>query len=298
MPPCNIVLYPNLRYLVMNENIFVLLIAFLFAAPAQALDKKVLAEHIRETYSGLPPGLEIELGEPKKSEVEGFDILDVTFRAGPGAQTETLYLSKDGKHYILGGFKNLSVHPDNERLKSIDLAGSAARGPKSAPVTVVEYTDFQCIFCKRGYGMMTERIMKDYDKQVRWIYKSLPLTQIHPWAEPAAVAVECAGMQGGDKLWKLHDALFENQEEVTPANFDDKLVKFLDDAKVDKKKFNACYDKQEPLPKVQKDAKEAGAMGIGGTPAFVVNGHLISGADYEALKRAIDESLEGKHGKI
>jgi len=273
-------------------------LASLLCPPVFALDKATLVDHLRETYSSLPPQLEIELSDPGKSDIEGFDLIDVTFKARGASQKETLYLSKDGKHYILGGFKDLTVHPDTERMKNISLKDVAFRGPKNAPVTVVEYTDFQCFFCQKGYQMMTERIMKDYDKKVRWVYKSLPLVSIHPWAEPAAVAAECAGKQGGEKLWALHDIFFEKQKEITPANFDDKLVSYLITAKIDKKKFNACYDKQETLSRVTGDAKEASGLGISGTPAFVVNGHLISGADYESLRRAIDESLDGKHGKI
>ncbi|MFH2204487.1 MAG: thioredoxin domain-containing protein [Elusimicrobiota bacterium] len=274
-----------------------LLFAALLAAPAYALDDAKLLEHLQESYP-LPPGITVKLGEPKKSDVPSFDLYEVTFSAGQGSQTEELYVSQNGRHYILGGFKDLKIHPDDERLKLINLKDAGTRGPKDAPIVVVEYTDFQCGFCTRGYRMMVDRVMKDYPKKVRWVYKSMPLVSIHPWAEPAAMAVECAGLQSNEKLWQLHDSFFENQQQISSANYEDKLEGFVKEAGLDKKKFNACYDKQETLAKVNKDAREAGALGISGTPAFVVNGHLIRGANYPMLKQVIEEVLAGKHGKI
>jgi len=273
------------------------ILVFSLTAPAYALDKAKLVEHLKETYP-MPPGITIELGTPKKSEVPSFDVIEVKFSAGGKSQSEQLFVSKDGRFYLLGDFKDISVNPDNERMKLIDLKASAFRGDKNAPVAVVEYTDFQCGFCRVGYEMMVKRIMKDYPKKVRWYYKSLPLVSIHPWAEPAAMAVECAGKQGGGKLWKLHDIFFEKQREISSANYEDKLQAFVKEAGLDKKKFDSCYDKQETLAKVNKDTDEAARMGISGTPAFVVNGHLVSGASYAKLKQVIDEALAGKHGKF
>ncbi len=271
--------------------------AALSAVPARALDKVALIDHIKETYP-LPPGVALELGDPKPSKIPAFNKITVTFRAGPGTQTETLYISKDGQHYILGQFKDLKVHPDNVRLKGISLKDVAARGPKKAKVLIVEWVDFQCYFCEKGYRIMRDKIMTDYHGKGRWVYKSLPLTQIHPWAESAAVAVECAKKQGNAKLWKLHDVIFDKQKEFTTANFDEKILAFVKESRINEKKFLACYDNRETLKRVIEDAQEAGAMGISGTPAFLINGHIISGANYQKMKTVIDESLAGKHGKI
>ncbi|MBI5597174.1 MAG: thioredoxin domain-containing protein, partial [Elusimicrobia bacterium] len=211
--------------------------------------------------------------------------------------SETLWVSDDGKHYLLGGFKDLSVHPDQERLAKMDLSGSPARGPKDAKVTVVQYTDFQCPFCSKGYELMRDGIMKEFAGKVRWVYKSLPLTSIHPWAEPAALAAECAKLQGTDMFWTLHDKLFENQREVTLENLDEKAAGYLKGAKADLKKFEACTEAKKTMAAVARDSAEADALGISGTPAFVVNGHFVSGADYGTIKRVVEESLKGKHGK-
>ena len=86
-------------------------------------------------------------------------------------------------------------------------------------MVVVEYTDYECFFCEKGYRIM-KNVMEEFPGKVRWLYKSLPLNSIHPWAQRAAVASECAGLQGQDKLWLLHDAFFEAQSAIKRNNID------------------------------------------------------------------------------
>lgn len=264
---------------------------------AFAMDKRALLEHLRESYN-FPSGVQAILGEPVPSEIEGFDVMSLRLSMGGAAgQDQKLYVSKDGRFYLLGAFKDLSKHPDQERLKKVDLSKAPARGKRNAPVVLVEYTDFQCPYCQRGYEIVRHQIMKDFSDKVRWLYKALPLRSIHPWAEPAAVAVACAHQQGEDKFWVLHDALFEKQREISQRNFDDKLKEFIKAAKIDEKRFQACYENKATQDVVSKDLAEAGQLDINGTPAFLVNGHLVSGADYDGLKRVIQEALQGEHGK-
>lgn len=266
------------------------------ALPASALDTAALAEHIRESYN-VPSAVEITVGTPAAAGVPGFKKAVISFKRGENSQQDTVWVSDGGKHYLLGGFKDLTTNPDQDRLAKMDLTASPARGPKKAPVTVVQYTDFECPFCQKGYEIMAERILKEFPGKVRWVYKSLPLTSIHPWAEPAAMGAECAKLQGEDKFWKVHDALFEGQREVTPDNLSEKLAGFVKAAGGDVKAFETCYEAKKTLGAVAKDAAEGESLGISGTPAFLVNGHLVSGADYQTIKRLVEESLQGRHGK-
>ena len=259
------------------------------------VDKKELAEHIRETYD-IPGDVEITIGDLKASEIPSFQDAQVKFQRGDNVQLQTLHLSSDGRHYIVGTFKDTQVHPNAERLKKMNLASSPVRGNPAAGVTLVEYTDFECPFCQRGYEMMVNQIMKEYGGKVRWFYKSLPLTAIHPWAEPAAIAAECAHQQGVDKFWKLHDALFEGQKDIKPGNYTDKFKELAGKAGVDEAKFDVCTRDEAGKAAVERDLGEAEALGLNGTPAFLVNGRVISGADYEGLKRAIDDALKAHGG--
>lgn len=260
------------------------------------VDRAALADHLRETYN-IPAAVDVAFSTPVESGVPSFLKMEVTFSKGENSQQDVLYISEDGRHYMLGGFKDLKSNPDQERLAKVDLRGSPVRGPKGAPVTIIQYTDFECPFCQRGFELMRDKVLKDYPGKVRWVYKSLPLTSIHPWAEPAAVAAECVKDQGLERFWKVHDALFERQREITPDNFDEKAEFLAKEAGADTKAFAACYEAKRTLGTVNRDAKEADGMGISGTPAFLVNGHLVPGADYQTIKRLIDESLKGRHGK-
>lgn len=256
-----------------------------------------MAEHLRETYN-IPGNFEIGIGEFKGSDVAGFDVADVSLSRGRYKQAERLYLSKDGRHYLLGSFRDLKANPDQERLAKMDLKSSAYRGRAKAPVVIVQYTDFQCPYCQLGYQLMRDKIMKEYPKNVRWIYKALPLNSIHPWAEPAAIAVECAREQGDEKFWAMHDALFDGQRELTTANFGEKVKGLAEKSRVEVKPFLACFDGKKTLPAVQRDAAEAESLNVNSTPSFFVNGHMVSsGADYGAIKETIEEALKGKHGK-
>jgi len=273
--------------------------AVLLSVPAGAadFDKAALVDHVRESYD-IPASVEVILAEPESTKIPGFRLVRLTLRKDAFEKTEDLYISEDGRHYLMGAFKDLSVHPDNERLGRIDISRSAVRGDPKAPVLIVEYTDFECFFCKRGYEIMKERVMKEYAGKVRWVYKALPLSRIHPWAEPAAIAVECALDQSPEKFWKLHDLFFENQKEIRISNFEEKLEELVPKADLDAGKLGACVDAKKTLPRVARDMAEADAMGISGTPAFLVNGHKVSGADEGSLRRLIEESLQGRHGKL
>jgi len=266
------------------------LILSLLCSSASAFDKKALEEHIRETYQ-IPSEVGIVFGEAKPSEVSGFDLIPVSLKVGPRTQEEKLYLAKDAQHYVLGGFKDLKVLPSQERVKKMDLRASPIRGKADAPVTVVEYTDFQCPFCERGYKIMKDQILKDYEGKVRWVYKSLPLS-FHDWAEPAAMAAECAKQQGQDRFWKMHDMIFDRQGDVSAQEVDARMGEFAKKIGADEKAFAACYEGKKTLELVHRDADEAASLGISGTPAFVVNGQLISGADYGGIKRAVDNALK------
>jgi protein-disulfide isomerase len=159
-------------------------------------------------------------------------------------------------------------------------------GNNRAPVTLVEYSDFQCPFCKRHYPVL-KQVLANYKNKVRIIYKHFPLSNIHPLAQKAAEASECASEQG--KFWEMHDKIFENQESLSL----DALKQWAKDLKLDSNKFNSCLDSGTYAQKVQQDYQEGVTKGVQGTPATFVNGQLISGAvPYENFSSIIDQLLK------
>ena len=160
-----------------------------------------------------------------------------------------------------------------------------ADGPATAPVTIVEFADFQCPFCGQ-LAPTLRRIREQYGDQVRLIWKDFPLAQIHPRASQAAEAARCASDQG--RFWEYHDRLFTNQQALeAPA-----LKQYATDAGLDAAKFNACLDSSKYGQKV-RDALAVGAgLGVGSTPTTYINGRMVSGAQpYEAFAVVIDDEL-------
>ncbi|HTO54170.1 MAG TPA: thioredoxin domain-containing protein [Myxococcota bacterium] len=172
---------------------------------------------------------------------------------------------------------------------TVDATGPS-RGPADAPVTVVEFSDYQCPFCKRAEPTVQE-LLKRYPTQVRVVYRNMPLDGLHPRARAAAIAAVCADAQG--KFWEYHDALFANQQALGDSDLD----KYATDVGLDADKFKTCRQDPATESKVNVDATAARAAGLTGTPAFFVNGILISGArPIEDFTRWIDQELADKGG--
>ncbi|MGH2897137.1 MAG: DsbA family protein, partial [Solirubrobacteraceae bacterium] len=145
-----------------------------------------------------------------------------------------------------------------------------SRGPANAPGVIVEFSDYQCPFCKRAEPTVTE-LLKKYPTQIRVVYRHMPLDGLHPRARPAAIASVCAEAQG--KFWEYHDKLFENQQALN----DEDLDKSATELGLDLAAFKTCLANPDTALRVQKDSEAARSVGITGTPAFLINGILISG---------------------
>lgn len=166
-------------------------------------------------------------------------------------------------------------------------ADGPARGPANAPVTIIEFSDYQCPFCKRAEPIVNE-VMKRYPDQVRLVFRHFPLDQIHPRARPAAEAAACAEEQG--KFWEFHQKLFEG-DGFEQAN----LVAYAEGVGLDKAKFEACVNERRFKDKVDADAAAGREAGVSGTPAFFVNGIMMSGAKpVEEFVEIIEREIQAK----
>ncbi len=166
-------------------------------------------------------------------------------------------------------------------------AKGPSRGPSNAPVTIVEFSDFQCPYCGREYPVI-ERLMKEYDGKVRLVFRHYPL-EFHENAEKAAEAGACAQDQG--KFWELHDKMFTNQAKLAV----DDLKGYAKAIGLDSAKFDKCLDSGEKKAVVEEDQKAGTAAGVNGTPAFFINGVFVNGAQpYEEIKQTVDRELNKK----
>lgn len=164
-------------------------------------------------------------------------------------------------------------------------------GPASAPVTIVEFSDFQCPYCARA-GAIAKQIQQRYPTQVYFVYRHLPLERIHPFARGAAEASACADEQG--RFWDFHDKLFANQRALAAAD----LQRYAKELGLDSAAFEQCVKERKFQAQVDRDlaaateaASKSGKPGLG-TPSFFVNGILLSGAKpIEEFYRVIDAEL-------
>ena len=158
-------------------------------------------------------------------------------------------------------------------------------GAAAAPVTLVEFSDFQCPFCQRVMPTL-KRLRETYGDKVRIVWKDFPLTAIHPQAFKAAEAGQCAREQG--KFWEYHDRLFANQQALQPEF----LKKYAMELGLDAAKFNACLDTAKYAERVQEQMGVGNSLGVGSTPSVFINGRLVAGAHpYETFAGIIDEEL-------
>jgi protein-disulfide isomerase len=164
-------------------------------------------------------------------------------------------------------------------------ANNPAKGPAGAPVTVVEFSDFQCPFCARVTPTL-KRLEEAYPGKIRIVFRDLPLLNIHKNAGVAAEAAHCANDQG--KFWEMHDRLFANQSKLSAPE----LKEHATAVGLEAEAFNQCLDSGKYTAEWRRDSEEASRLGLSGTPAFFINGRLLSGAQpFEAFAQVIDEEL-------
>jgi protein-disulfide isomerase len=166
-------------------------------------------------------------------------------------------------------------------------ATGPSKGPDNAPITIVEFSDFECPFCSRVNPTLAQ-VQQNYGDKVRIVFRQFPLA-MHPNAQKAAEASLCAHDQG--KFWQMHDLMFAQQKELGV----DQLKAKASQLGLDTESFNQCLDSGEYADQVRTDMADGTAAGVSGTPAMFVNGVPISGAvPYEQVAAMIDDELDRK----
>ncbi len=177
----------------------------------------------------------------------------------------------------------LKINLKPPRFK-VAAEGHPELGPEDAPVTIVEFGDFQCPFCKKSEDSIKD-VRTKYGDKVRLVYMDFPLS-FHPNALPAAEAARCAGDQG--KFWQFHDALFDAQPNLKSADLKAVAAKLG----LDRQKFDNCLDQNKYQNAVRTDQAEGESLGVNGTPAFFINGRPLTGAQPASeFEQIIDEEL-------
>ncbi|MBU1120325.1 DsbA family protein [Candidatus Micrarchaeota archaeon] len=190
----------------------------------------------------------------------------------------------------------LGTPPEKVQAKAdpteVSADDDAFLGSEDAPVTIIEFSDYECPFCARFYSQTLPSLKEKYIETGKavFIYRDFPLG-FHQFAQKAAEATECADEQG--KFWEMHDKIFENQDALDEAS----LKKYAEEIGLNSGEFNSCLDSGEMTSEVQKDLSEGQTYGVSGTPSFFINGRTLVGAQpLSAFEQIIEDEL-AKEGK-
>jgi protein-disulfide isomerase len=184
---------------------------------------------------------------------------------------------------------------------SVSLDDDPVKGDPNAPITIVEFSDFQCPFCARFFSETLPLIQKNYIEtgKVKFVYRDFPIPSIHQNAIPAAIAAECADEQG--MFWEYHDKIFENQllwQDLDKQNVVSTFEQFAKELGLDTESFNTCLESAKYLDEVQNDLNDGVSYGVTGTPGFFIGNEkigysMVSGAQpYAAFQQVFDQLLE------
>lgn len=235
------------------------------------------------------PDIKVTLGPLAPSTAADFYVVPVEVTLNDQKENGEVYVSKDGKTLLRGEIFDMHVDPFADNLSKLHLDGSPSKGPADAKVTVVEFADFECPHCRELYESL-EGIEAKYP-QVRFVYKNFPLTQIHPWAETGAIGARCAYQQSPEAFWKVHNAIFDDQDVISPENIWDKLVSYASQAGLNADTFKACLSSPGAQKAVDAEHAEGVALGVNSTPTAYVNGRPLAGGDPQTLVQYIDFEL-------
>jgi protein-disulfide isomerase len=269
-----------------------------FAAAAQngkksALDKATLEAYVRHLMV-MDSRVTVEVSDPQPSELPGFVQETVHASIGNQFQDFTFLISKDGSKIVQGNVFDIASNPFKHDLDKLKTEGAANFGTPGAPVVVVEFSDFECPYCRDEATLLRSNLPASYPKQVHFYYKELPLESIHPWARAGAIAGRCVLRQSNDLFWEFHDWIFAHQGEINAGNLKEKVMEWAGSkSAVDSAKLRQCIDTKATDGEVNQSLAEARALRIDQTPTLFVNGRRIGGAfDWPSLRGIIDYEIE------
>jgi protein-disulfide isomerase len=257
------------------------------AAPSQT--QKNIEAYLRNLYA-FGPDVQLVVGTLKETAVEGLleTTIDLTIEANK--QTVKFYVSKDGKFLFRGEMSDLTKDPLAENRAQIQMNDAPAMGEAKAPVTLVEYSDFECPVC-RGLHDALRSLLPNYSGKLRVVFKDFPLEQIHPWARTAAIAGRCAYQQDSKSFWKMYDLIYDNQEIISAGNVWTKMMDYAGQSGLNTDTFKSCMASPEAAAAVNASRENGQQLEVNSTPTVFVNGRRLVGADAHVVEQYINYEL-------
>lgn len=207
----------------------------------------------------------------------------------------TLFFDKKEDKAIIGQYLNLGTEPwGRVNMSAVSLDDHATLGPANAPVTIVEFADFECPFCAHAFSVIETLANTTYKGKVRVIFKNYPLN-VHPWAIKAAEAGECARLQNPDAFFAFARYFYSNQGSINIKNLQEHIDKVAKAEKLDAPSLKACMDSPQTEARIKLDQADGNSIHVNSTPTFFVNGIPVVGLpDGKVLEFVISAELDGK----
>ena len=256
--------------------------------PEQQQLVKATEAFLRDLYA-WGPEYKLTVGPLTQSPAADFYRVPIQVTFNGQSDNGEVYVSKDGKTVLRGDIFSLHGDPYEQVRAHLNISGNPSTGPENAPITLVEFADFECPHC-REFSQNFDAIRQKFP-QVRLIYKDFPLVDIHPWAETAAVAGRCAYLQSPTAFWKMHDAIFKNQDNITPDDVYNQLNSFAKNQGLDTDAFKSCLSSPEAAKAVEANRADGITLGISSTPTVYVNGRPVVGGDPATIEQFIQYEL-------
>lgn len=264
--------------------------------PAVNLPSEATVDSFMQQTFGYEPGVTWKVSSIKPAPVPGLAQVDVVLASPQGQQASRFYVTADGEHAVVGEIIPFGAKPF-ERVNKILEKGitGPSRGPKDAPVTIVEFGDLQCPACKAAQPAIEGLIAAE--PNARFVFQNFPL-EMHNWAAKGAAYADCVAQASNDAFWKFIAKTYETQSDITAENADQKLTALADGAGVKGADIAACAS--QPATKARVDASIAlgKSVNVNGTPTLFINGRTIGNVSQvpaEALKGLVD--FAAKQGK-
>lgn len=235
------------------------------------------------------PEYKLRLGPLSSSPSTDFYSVPIEVTIKDQTDKGTFFVSKDGKTFVRGEMFDMATDPFAANRAKLHIDGNPSKGPASARVTIVEFSDFECPHCREVHKVL-QSVTQHYP-QVRLVFKDFPLTQLHPWAETAAIGARCAFNQSPSAFWKVHDEIFDNQDVISTANVWDQLVSFAGQAGLDTDAFKTCLSSPDPKQAIETNHADGVALNVNSTPTLFINGRLLVGGDLPTIEQFIDFEL-------
>jgi protein-disulfide isomerase len=234
---------------------------------------------------GWGPSYQLELGPFKPSPAPDFYTVPIKVTVNGQSDTGTVFVSKDGKTFLRGEMFDTTKDPFADSRAKLKVDGSPTLGPADAKVTLYEFSDFECPHCRVLHGVIKKFATEH--PEVRIVFKNFPLTQIHPWAETAAIGAHCAYVQKPAAFFAVQDQIFDNQDVISAENVWDKLVQFATSANLDPSTFKTCLTSDSAKQAIASDLALGSSLAITSTPTVFFNARPLVGPDAPTLMQLL-----------